>query len=64
MENKDKAAPQTRTQRQATLRAKRIAAGFTEVTMWIEADTCNQLKAQAIEQGITIGQRIDQLVKG
>ena len=60
----EKAAPQTPRQRQAALKAKRIAAGFTEVTMWIEADTCNQLKAQAIEQGITIGQRIDQLIKG
>ena len=60
----EKAAPQTRNERQAILRAKRIDAGFTEVTMWIEADTCYQLKAQAIEQGITIGQRIDQLIKG
>ena len=64
MANKDKAVPQTPSQRQATLKAKRREDGYIEMAVWIKADTRDQLKAQASEQGVTIGQLIDQLIKG
>jgi len=60
----NKAAPQTPSQRQATLKAKRREDGYIEMAVWIKADTRDQLKAQASEQGVTIGQLIDQLIKG
>jgi len=63
MANKDKAAPQTPSQRQATLKAKRREDGYIEMAVWVKTDTRDQLKAQANEQGVTIGQRIDQLIK-
>ena len=64
MENKDKAAPQTPSQRQATLKAKRREDGYIEMAVWVTAATRDKLKAQASEQGVTIGERIDQLLKG
>ena len=60
----DKAAPQTRNQRQATHKAKRREDGYIEMAVWIKAETRDQLKAQASEQGVTIGQLIDQLIEG
>ena len=60
----DKAAPKTRNQRQATHKAKRREDGYIEMAVWIKAETRDQLKAQASEQGVTIGERIDQLLKG
>ena len=64
MANKGKEAPQTRNQRQATHKAKRREDGYIEMAVWIKAETRDQLKAQASEQGITTGQLIDQLIKG
>jgi len=55
--------PREGRERQAMDRADRIAASFTEVTMRIERDTRDQLNAQVIEQGITIDQRIERLIK-
>ena len=49
---------------EAMRRAERIAASFTGVRMWIERDTRDLLSDQAIEQGITIDQRIERLIKG
>ena len=62
MDKSDKAAPQTIKQRQDTLRNKRKQDGFVEISAWVEISTRDQLKAQAIEQGITMGQQIDQLI--
>jgi hypothetical protein len=64
MAKSDKSAPQTLKQRQDTLRAKRKANGYVEITTWVEVGTRDHLKAQASDQGITIGQQIDQLIKG
>ena len=60
----DKAAPQTPSQRQAALKAKRREDGYIEMAVWIKTETRDQLKAQASEQGVTIGQLIDQLIEG
>jgi hypothetical protein len=62
MAKSDKEAPQTIKQRQATLKAKRREDGYIEMAVWVKTDTRDQLKAQANEQGVTIGQRIDQLI--
>ena len=59
-----KISPKTLKQRQDTLRAKRKANGYVEITAWVEVGTRDQLKAQASDQRITIGQQIDQLIKG
>ena len=56
--------PKRHRELEARLRSERIAASFTAVWMWIETDTRDLLEAQAIEQGITIDQRIERLIKG
>ena len=60
----NKVAPQTPSQRQATLKAKRREDGYIEMAVWIKTETRDQLKAQASDQVITTGQLIDQLIKG
>ena len=58
----NKAAPQTPSQRQATLKAKRREDGYIEMAVWVKADTRDRLKAEAAKQGMTTGQVIDQLM--
>jgi hypothetical protein len=62
MAKSDKAAPQTLKQRQATLRAKRRADGYIEITTWVKTDTNDRLNEQAKKQGITKGELLDQLI--
>jgi len=63
MAKKDKSAPQTLNQRQASFRQTKTADGFGELHVWVKTETRERLKAEAIAQGITIGERIDQLIK-
>jgi len=63
MANKGKEAPQTRNQRQATHKAKRREDGYIEIAVWVKTETRDRLKAEAIDQGITTGERLDQLFK-
>ena len=64
MAKKDKSAPQTLNQRQASFRKTKTADGFSELHVWVKTETRDRLKAEAIDQGITTGERLDQLFKG
>jgi hypothetical protein len=62
MANSDKSAPQTLKQRQDTLRAKRKANGYVEITTWVKTETNDRLNGQAKKKGITKGELLDDLV--
>jgi hypothetical protein len=62
MANSDKSAPQTLKQRQDTLRAKRKANGYVEITTWVKTETNDRLNEQAKKKGITKGELLDDLV--
>jgi hypothetical protein len=62
MAKSDKEAPQTIKQRQATLRAKRRAEGYVEMSVWVEAKTRDRVTQYAVEFKCGMGEVIDDLV--
>jgi len=62
MAQSDKAAPQTIKQRQDTLRAKRKADGYVEMSVWVKAKTNERLLQYAVEFKCSTGEMLDDLV--
>jgi hypothetical protein len=62
MAKSDKEAPQTIKQRQATLRAKRKADGYVEMSVWVKAKTHDKVTQYAVEFKCGMGEVIDDLV--
>ena len=62
MAKSDKEAPQTIKQRQATLRAKRKADGYVEMSVWVKAKTHDKVTQYAVEFKCSMGEMLDDLV--
>ncbi len=62
MANSDKAAPKTIKQRQETLRAKRKADGYVEMSVWVKAKTRDRVTQYAVEFKCSMGEMLDDLV--
>jgi len=62
MAKSDKAAPQTPQQRQSAFKARQIADGYVEMSVWVKAKTNERLLQYAVEFKIGKGEVIDDLV--
>ena len=62
MAKSDKAAPQTPQQRQSAFKARQIADGYVEMSVWVKAKTHDKVTQYAVEFKCGMGEVIDDLV--
>ena len=62
MAKSDKAVPQTPQQRQAAFKARQLADGYVEMSVWVKAKTHDKVTQYAVEFKIGMGEVIDDLV--